>query len=135
MALGDIWIVRLQLLKKSQLIQALQAQLPILLVVNLAFFEGQLAANHFVASGGVPLELNSADRKLLAFIDVNVERHQLFLLVEAGRRNRGEIDVPLSTVRVLQVLQALGNFLAIEDVAIFKRENGAQGLAVSDGLV
>ena len=75
MALGDVRIVRLQLLKKAQLIQALQTQFPILLVVNLAFFERQLATNHFVARGGVPLELDSADRKLLAFIDVDIERH------------------------------------------------------------
>ena len=61
MALGHVGILWFQLLEESQLVQPLQAQLPILFVIDLAFFEHQFAAYDFVARSGISLELNSAD--------------------------------------------------------------------------
>ena len=61
------------MLKKSKLIQPLQAQLPQLFVIELAFFEGQFTPDHFVAGGRVSLEFYATHRELLAFVNIDVE--------------------------------------------------------------
>ena len=61
----------LQRLEVLQLVQAQQAQLPQIAVVNLAFFQRQFAADDLVAGGGVALELDAANEELLAFIEID----------------------------------------------------------------
>ena len=73
MAFGDAGIVRLQHIEEAQLIQTLQADLPELRTVDLAFLQHNFAADDFVAGGGVALELDAADGKLLALVHVNVD--------------------------------------------------------------
>ena len=66
--------------KYSKLVEAQQAVLPELGVVDRAFVEQQLAANHAVAGDGIALELDARDVELLAFVDVDVHRDRLLLL-------------------------------------------------------
>ncbi len=126
---GGVGIVRLQLFEVAQLVQAQKAELPKPRVVDLSFFEGDFAANDFVARGRVALELDAANVELLAFVDVDVEEDQLLLVVELGIGNRREVDVAVLAVGFAKVLQALADFFAAEDVAVFDREQGTQRLA------
>src|SRR6266567_8073749 len=107
MAFGDGRIVRLDLLKVSQLIQPLDAELPVLLVVELSFFNYQLAANHFVTGSRVSRELYAAHGKLLALVNFNIPRDQLLLFIEGGRREGRIVDESLGPVGVLEVFQSL----------------------------
>ncbi len=70
-AFGGIGIVGLELLEIAELVQAQQAEFPETRVIDLAFFQGNFAADHFVAGGGVALELDAAHVELLAFVHVN----------------------------------------------------------------
>ena len=60
-------------LEIRKLIQAQQAQLPQVRVVDAAFFQRQFAADHLIARGGIPLELNAPNVELFAFINVNLQ--------------------------------------------------------------
>ena len=102
-----VGIVGLQLVEVSQLIQAQQAQLPEARVVDVAFFQRDLAPDHLVARGGVALELDAAHIELLAFVDVDVEKDQLLIVVELGVGNRSEVDVAQFAIGLAQVLDAL----------------------------
>ncbi len=67
---------------------------------------------------------------MLAFIDVNLERNRFFGLVEAGRRNRSEVDISLRTVGVLQVFETFRDLLAVKDISVFYREQIPQGFCI-----
>ncbi len=62
----------LKRLEVFELVEAEQAVLPQLRVVDLAFFEQQLAADDAVAGNGVALELDARDVELLAFVDIDL---------------------------------------------------------------
>ena len=66
-------LLRLQLVEILQLIQAQQRQLPQVAVIDLAFFQRQFAADHFVARRGVALELDAADVELLALVKIDFQ--------------------------------------------------------------
>ena len=65
-------------LEVLQLVQAQQAQLPQVAVVDLALFQRQFAADNLVAGGGVALELDAADVELLAFVQVDASELMVF---------------------------------------------------------
>ena len=66
-------LLRLQRFEVLQLIQAQQAELPQVAVVNLAFFQRQLAANDLIAGRRVALELDTADIKLFALVQIDAQ--------------------------------------------------------------
>ncbi len=102
-------LFRLQRLEVVQLVQAQQAHLPKSGVVHIAFFQGELAANHFVARRRVAGELNAAHEELLAFIHVDLQRDRLVLFVNLGIRNVGLIDVAQRAIGLAQFIQALAD--------------------------
>ena len=69
MSLGVL--VDLERFEVFELIEAEQAVLPELGVIDLAFFQHEFAADDAVAGDGVALELNARDIEGLAFIDVD----------------------------------------------------------------
>src|SRR5580658_4835723 len=95
-------------------------------VVNVAFLQRDLAPDHFVASGGVALKLDTAHVELLAFVDINIEKNQLLIVIKPGVWNGSEIDEAQLTISFPQVLQALGDFLLAEDVSVLNRKDRAQ---------
>ena len=74
-------LVDLERLEVFQLVEAQQAVLPELGVVDRTFVEHQFAADDLVAGDGVALELDARDEELLALVDVDVHGHGLLLLV------------------------------------------------------
>src|SRR5437879_2426552 len=84
--------------RKTQLVQAKQAELPKTSVVNLAFFQSDFAPDHLIACGGISCEFNSPDIILLALVHVDVEEDQLFILVKGRVGNRSEVDVSQFTI-------------------------------------
>ena len=66
-------LVDLERVEVLELVEAEQALLPKIAVVDLAFFEQQLAADDGIAGDGVAGELDPRDVVRLAFIDVDVE--------------------------------------------------------------
>ncbi len=135
MAIGDVGIVRLQLLEISQLVQPLQADFPQPLVVNLAFFQNDFAADNFVAGRGIARKFNTPHVELLAFVYVNLEENQLLVFVESRVRDGREVDVALSAVGFAQSFQAFGNFVAVENIAILDGKNAAQRLHIVEGFI
>ena len=75
-------LIHLERLEVLQLVEAQQAVLPQLRVVDAAFLQHQFAADDLVAGDGVALELDARDVEGLAFVDVDVERDGLLLIVE-----------------------------------------------------
>ncbi len=128
-------LFRLQGLEEVQLVQAQQAQFPEAGVVNVAFFQGELAANHLVARRRVAGELNPAHVELLAFIHVDLQRDRLVLFVNLRVRNVGLIDVAQRAVGLAQLIQALADQRAIEPVAVLDLEEPAQSGRVGNRLV
>ncbi len=128
-------LVDLEGLEVLQLVEAEQAVLPQLGVVDLAFFEQQLAADDAVAGDGVALKLNARDVEGLAFVDVDVERDRLLLVVVGEFGDGAEVDVAQLAIGLFQVVQALADQSGVEPVAILDGKGGAQGFDVGDGLV
>ncbi len=124
-------LLGLQLLEILQLVQAQQAELPQVAVVDLAFFQRQLAADDLVARGGVALELDAADVELLAFVQVDAQADGRLLVVGIGVRDRREVDVAQRGVRLAQRFKAFADGFGIEDVAVFDLEQRAQSLRCS----
>ena len=125
----------LEWLEVLELVEAQQAVLPQLGVVDLALFEHQFAADDLVAGDGVALELDARHVEGLAFVDVDVERDGLLGFVEVRLGDGAEVDVAELAVGLLQVLQALADEGGVEPVAVLDGEGGAQGSGVGDGLV
>src|SRR4029077_7188628 len=97
---------------------------------DIAFLQSDLTPDHLVTGGGVALELDAAHIKLLAFVDVNVEKDQFFFVVKPGVGYRSEVDVAQLAVGLAQGLQALAYFLLAEDLSILDRKECSQGLHV-----
>src|SRR5579863_3872049 len=115
MAFGDIWIVGLELLEITQLVESQDTQLPEFFVINLAFLQHHFPANDLVACSRVAGELDAANKKLLPFIHVNGEEYQLLVFVERGIRDGSEVDITNRPVRLTQIVQAFGDLGAIKD--------------------
>src|ERR1700722_7748272 len=134
-AVGDIRIVRLQLVEVSQLIQAQQAQFPKPGVIDVALFERDLAADYLVTGRSVALEFDAANVELLAFVHVDVEEDEFLLVVKTRFGYRSEIDVTLLAIGLAQVFQSLRHFFFAEDLSIFDGEEISQGFRVRHSLV
>ena len=75
-------LIDLERLEVFKLVEAQEAVLPKLGVVDLAFVEQQLAADDAVAGDGVALELDARDVELLAFVDIDLKGDSLLLFVD-----------------------------------------------------
>src|SRR5438105_7227805 len=122
MAFRDVRIIGFQRLEITQLVQAKQADFPEMLVINLAFLQGNLAPNHLVPRSRITCEFNSPNVELLAFVHVDVEENQLFILVKGSVRDGSEVDVSELTIGLAQVFQAFADFLSIQNFAVLERE-------------
>src|SRR6202030_2235286 len=131
----DIGIVGLQIVKKTQLVQPLDAELPKVLIVNLTFFQNDLAADHLIASRSISLKLNPPHIELLALVHVDIEKDAFLILVEGSVGNGGKVDVPKLAVCFPQIFQAFRDFTSVEGVAVFDREQAAQCLDVAHCLI
>ena len=74
-------LIYLERIEVLQLVEAQQAVLPELRVVDRTFVEHQFAADDLVAGDGVALEFDARDEELLAFVDVDFHRDGFLLLV------------------------------------------------------
>ena len=128
-------LIHFERLEVFELVEAEQAVLPKLGVVDRALVEHQLAADDAVAGDGVALELDARDEELLAFVDVDVHRHGLLLLVGGELGDGAEVDVAEAAVGLFQVVEALADQRGVEPVAVLDGEGGAQRLQVGDLLV
>ncbi len=121
-------LVDLERVEVVQLVQAKQALLPQIAVVDLAFFEQQLAADYAVAGDGVALELDARHGKRLAFVDVDVQIDQVLGIIDARRRHRGEVDVAQRTISLAQIIQTLADGRGIKPFPVLGRELGRAAL-------
>ncbi len=104
-----------------------QAQLPQIAVVNLAFFQRQFAADNLVARRRIALEFDAPDEELLAFVEIDAQADDLLFVVGFGVRDRREIDVAESGIRLAQVVESFADGFRVEHVAILDLEERAQG--------
>ena len=74
-------LVDLQRIEVFQLVEAQEAVLPQLGVVDRTLVQHQFAADDLVAGDGVALELDARHEELLALIDVDIHGHGFLLLV------------------------------------------------------
>src|SRR6185437_6397941 len=123
-AFGSLF--RLQRFEIIELVKAEQAEFPQARVVNLAFFNGQFAADDLVAGGGIALEFDAANIKGLAFIHVDHQSNKLLVFINLGIGNGGEIDVAKLSISLAQIIQALAHVVGVKDIAIFHGEQAAQ---------
>ena len=119
-------LIDLKRVEIVQLVQAKQALFPQVAVVDLAFFEQQLAADDAVAGDGVALELDPRHGKGLALIDVDVQEDQVLGIIDARGRHRGEVDVAQRTIGLAQIIQTLADGGGIEPFPVLGGELSAQ---------
>src|SRR5260370_19152086 len=119
MAFSDGGIIGLDLLEIPKLIQPLNTELPILFVIKLSLLQHQFAPDDRVTGSRVPGKLDPANRKLLAFIHVNIKRYLLFLFVKAGSWDGGEVDLSTAALNVLQIFKSFGALLTMQTFTIF----------------
>ena len=100
-------LIDLERLEVFELVQAQQAVLPKLGVVDLALVEQQFAADDPVAGDGVALELDTGDVELLAFVDIDIQRDGLLLFVVDRLGDGAEVDVAELPVGLLQISRPL----------------------------
>src|ERR1700683_2215230 len=132
---GDVRIVRLELVEIGKLIQAQQAQFPQTRVVHAALFERQFAPDHFVARGGIADELNAAHVELLAFVNVDFQRCEFLVVVKSGGGNARVVDVPILAVGFAQGFQSFGDFVAAENISVLEREQRTQRSRIGNRLI
>src|SRR5205807_10111776 len=87
------------------------------------------------ARGVVSLELNSADKERLAFLDVHVQGEQLLLIVNLGVRDGGKVDVANLAIGLAQVIQPLLDEMRVKDITVFDRKKLAQQRSILNGQV
>ncbi len=128
-------LVDAELIEVLQLVQAQQAVFPKLRVVDLTLFQQQLAANDAVAGNRVALELDARDVEGLAFIDVDIQRDGLLLVVVAELGDRAEVDIAQLPVGFLQVFQSLADCRGVKPIAVLDGKRAAQGFHVGHCFV
>src|SRR5947208_1168779 len=121
-------IVGLDLVEIVELIEAEDTELPEALVEELAFIDHQLAANDLVARGGVAAEVDAADEILLLLVKLHGEVDDFLFFVDFGVRLGSEVDESVFAVNFAVGLESLANFFSGEDVALFERESGLEGI-------
>src|SRR5256885_7331975 len=121
-------LVGLDLVEIVELIEAEDTELPKALVEELAFIDHQLAANDLVTRGGVAAEVNAPDEILLLLVKLHGEVDDFLFFVDFGVRLGSEVDESVFAVNFAVGLEGLADFFGGEDVALFKRESGLEGI-------
>src|SRR5712675_1838491 len=111
-----------------ELVQTQDADFPSALVEELALVEKKLAANDFVAGGGVADKIDAADVVLLFFVKSQSDVNALGSIVDIKLGLGGEIDEAVLAIRFGVVLHGFADFGGGEDVAVFKGEDGPKGI-------
>ena len=116
------------LVEVVELIEAQDAELPEAFVEELAFIDHQLAANYFVAGGGVPAEVDAPDEILLLFVELQRQVDDFLIFVDFRVRLGSEIDESVFAVNFAVGLQGFADFFGREDVALFEGEGALQSI-------
>src|SRR5882724_12032407 len=111
-------LVFLDAIEVIELVQTEDTDFPGALVEELALVEKKLAADDFVAGGGVADKIDAADVVLLFFVKAQSDVNAL----------GGEIDEAVLAIRFGVVLHGFADFGGGEDVAVFKGEDGPKGI-------
>src|ERR1700682_2861972 len=106
--------------------EAQDAQLPETLVKELAFIDHQLAANYFVAGGGVPAEVDAPDEILLLLVELERQVDDFLFFVDFRVRLWSEIDESVFAVDLAVGLQGLANLFSGKNVALLEGESALQ---------
>src|SRR5712671_3430753 len=111
-----------------ELVQTQDADFPGTLVEELALVEKKLATDDFVAGGGVADKIDAADVVLLFFVKSQSDVNAFGSIVNIKLGLGGEIDEAVLAIRFGVVLHGFADFCGGEDVAVFKRKNGPEGI-------
>src|SRR5882724_7963366 len=121
-------LVFLDAIEVIELVQTQDADFPGALVEELALVEKKLAANDFVAGGGVADKIDAPDIILLFFVKAQSDVNALGGVVDIKLGFGGEIDEAVLAIRFGVVLHGFADFGGGEDVAVFKGEDGPEGI-------
>src|SRR5712675_989021 len=121
-------LVFLDSIEVIELVQTQDADFPGALVEELALVEKKLAADDFVARGGVADKIDAADVVLLFFVKAQSDVNALGSIVDIKLRLGGEVDEAVLAIRFGVVLHGFADFGGGENVAVFKRKNGPNGI-------
>lgn len=80
-------------------------------------------------------DVDAADVKLLALIEVDIKGDQRGFIVKLGIRDSVKVDVAKFFVGFTEILQSLRDLLTAEDVTVFDWEKPAQSFEVANRLV
>src|SRR5882762_28865 len=121
-------LVFLDAIEVIELVQTQDADFPGALVEELALVEKKLAANDFVASGGVADKIDTTHVILLFFVKAQSDVNALGSIVDIKLGLGGEIDEAVLAVSFGVILHGFADFGGGEDVAVFKGKNGPKGV-------
>src|SRR5712671_4983742 len=121
-------LVFLDSIEVIELVQTQDADFPGALVEELALVQKKLAADDFVAGGGVADKIDAADVVLLFFVKSQSDVNAFGSIVDIKLGLGGEIDEAVLAIRFGVVLHGFADFGGGEDVAVFKRKNGPKGI-------
>src|SRR5882724_4354163 len=121
-------LVFLDAIEVIELVQTEDTDFPGALVEELALVEKKLAADDFVAGGGVADKIDAPDVILLFFVKAQSDVNALGGVVDIKLGFGGKIDEAVLAIRFGVVLHGFADFGGGEDVAVFKGENGLKGI-------
>ena len=119
-------LIFLNALEVVQLVETQNAELPEALVEKLAFVEQQLAANDFVAGGGVAAEVDATNVVLLLLGKPHGNVNTFGGVINIEARLGGEVDESVLAVGFAVVFDRLADLCGRKDVALMEREEGFQ---------
>src|SRR5882762_6772384 len=121
-------LVFLDSVEVIELVQTQDADFPGALVEELALVEKKLAADDFVAGGGVADKIDAADVILLFFVKAQSDVNALRGVVDIKLGLGGEIDEAVLAIGFGVILHGFADFGGGEDVAVFEGEDGPEGV-------
>ncbi len=100
------------------MVEAQNAEFPQAVIVNVAFIQQNLAADHFIPRGGVAGEIDAAHEELFPLI--GRQRQVDFVAVgdHVERGLRHEVDIAKFAVKLLHLLDAFAQLGGREDITI-----------------
>src|SRR5258708_33633562 len=119
-------LVFFNLVEEVQLIQPQDTDFPSSLVEELAFIEQQFTANYFIARGGVPAEIDSANVVLLLFIELQSQVDDFAVVVNIEFRLRSEVDKTIFTIDAGVVLHGFAKLGNVDNFACLQRKSAFQ---------
>src|SRR6202021_3314559 len=100
--------------------------IPQTIVENPGLIQEYLAADNFVARGGVSRKLDTAHEELFLLIELHGEVDYFFLAVDIGQRSRHKVDVAVLPVQLLVILERLADLFCGKNVALFQGKGSSQ---------